>query len=139
MTPAAALAVWQARLGHLLGLDKLAWNDILPKYEPFKYGSFAVNAGDGSYRITAEIQRLLGESEANGHIGGLPPILAFSSVIDATVSAPSPGIWPGAIELRGERGAPPHSVLVAPITSIRSIERNIVPKSFQVSPFRTSR
>jgi len=89
VTPAAALAVWQARLGHLLGLDKLAWNDILPEYEPFKYGSFAVNAGDVSYRITAEIQRLLGESEANGRIGGLPPILAFSSVIDATVSAPA--------------------------------------------------
>ena len=46
VTAAAPLAVWQARLGHLLGLDKLAWNAILPEYDPFKYGSFAVNAGD---------------------------------------------------------------------------------------------
>jgi hypothetical protein len=46
----AALAVWQARLGILLGLDKLAWNDLLPEYDPYKYGSFAVNAGDVAHR-----------------------------------------------------------------------------------------
>ena len=89
VTPAAALAVWQARLGHLLGLDKLAWNEIVPEYEPFKYGSFAVNAGDLSHRITAEIQRQLEQAERDGRIGELPPILAFSSVVDATVLAPA--------------------------------------------------
>jgi hypothetical protein len=36
--PLAALAIWQARLGHLLGLQKLEWNSILPEYEPYKYG-----------------------------------------------------------------------------------------------------
>jgi alpha-beta hydrolase superfamily lysophospholipase len=85
----AALAVWQARLGHLLGLDKLAWNALLPEYDPFKYGSFAVNAGDVSYRMTREIQRGITESTARGVIGDLPPILAFSSVVDATVLAPA--------------------------------------------------
>ena len=89
VAPAAALAAWQARLGHLLGLDKLAWNEILLEYEPFKYGSFAVNAADVSHRITAEIQRLIEEAEADGRIGALPPILAFSSVVDATVRAPA--------------------------------------------------
>ena len=52
----AVLAVWQARLGRLLGLEKLAWNGILPEYDPFKYGSFAVNAGDVVYQLTSEIQ-----------------------------------------------------------------------------------
>ncbi len=89
VTPAAAFAVWQARLGHLLGMDKLAWNDILPEYEPFKYGSFAVNAGDVSYRITSEIQRELQRVEQAGKTGEIPPMLAFSSVIDATVRAPA--------------------------------------------------
>ncbi len=55
----AVLAVWQARLGDLLGLDKLSWNSLLPEYDPFKYGSFAVNAGDQVYRLTTEIQSLL--------------------------------------------------------------------------------
>ena len=89
VTPAAALAIWQARLGRLLGLDKLAWNAILPEYDPFKYGSFAVNAGDVVYRLTIEIQEritALGEATERGRV---PPILAFSSIVDATVSPPS--------------------------------------------------
>jgi len=89
VTAAAAFAVWQARLGLLLGLDKLAWNEILPEYDPFKYGSFAVNAGDLSYRITGQIQRQMGAASAAGKLGLMPPILAFSSVVDATVLAPA--------------------------------------------------
>ena len=89
VTPAAALAVWQARLGHLLGLEKLAWSDILPEYDPFKYGSFAVNAGDVVYRLTKEIQRRLAEMKRQGRLGAFPPVLAFSSIVDATVSTPA--------------------------------------------------
>jgi alpha-beta hydrolase superfamily lysophospholipase len=89
VTPAAAFAVWQARLGHLLGLEKLAWNDILPEYEAFKYGSFAVNAGDVVYRITSEIQKRLTALSKEGKLKAVPPILAFTSVIDATVSTPA--------------------------------------------------
>jgi alpha-beta hydrolase superfamily lysophospholipase len=86
VSPAAALAVWQARLGHLLGLDKLAWSGIQPEYDPFKYGSFAVNAGDVVYRLTNEIQTDLGRLKAAGRLEGFPPLLVFSSVVDATVS-----------------------------------------------------
>ena len=89
VTSVAALAVWQARLGHLLGLDKLAWNAILPEYDPFKYNSFAVNAGDQVYLITSEIQKQLDTLVPTGKLEKLPPILAFSSVVDATVSAPA--------------------------------------------------
>ena len=84
----AAFAVWQGRLGHLLGLEKLAWNGLLPEYDPYKYGSFAVNAGDVAYRITREIQRRITALSANGKLQGVPPILAFSSIVDATVEAP---------------------------------------------------
>jgi alpha-beta hydrolase superfamily lysophospholipase len=84
----AALAVWQARLGHLLGLEKLAWNGLLPEYDPYKYGSFAVNAGDVAYRLTNEIQKRITALSANGKLKGIPPILAFSSIVDATVTAP---------------------------------------------------
>ena len=41
VTGVAALAKWQARLGYLLGLDKLNWNSISPEFDPYKYGSFA--------------------------------------------------------------------------------------------------
>ena len=76
----AVLAVWQARLGQLLGLEKLAWNDILPEYDPFKYGSFAVNAGNVVYQLTKEIQQRLAMLGKQGKLQGVPPILAFSSV-----------------------------------------------------------
>jgi alpha-beta hydrolase superfamily lysophospholipase len=83
----AALAVWQGRLGHLLGLEKLAWNGLLPEYDPYKYGSFAVNAGDLAYRITAHIQEQLDGLQGSGKLAQLPPILAFQSSVDATVTA----------------------------------------------------
>jgi alpha-beta hydrolase superfamily lysophospholipase len=84
----AVLAVWQARLGDLLGLDKLAWNALLPEYDPFKYASFAVNAGDQVYRLTVEIQSLI-DAHSSEALGRFPPILAFQSVVDATVSTPA--------------------------------------------------
>jgi alpha-beta hydrolase superfamily lysophospholipase len=89
VTSVAALAVWQARIGHLLGLKKLAWNAILPEYDPYKYGSFAVNAGDTVYRLTSEIQEGLDQLDTSGRLEAFPPLLAFSSVVDATVAAPA--------------------------------------------------
>ena len=83
----AAFAVWQGRLGHFLGLDKLAWNGLLPEFDPFKYGSFAVNAGDLAHRITGHLQARLGELATSGKLADLPPILAFQSGVDATVTA----------------------------------------------------
>jgi len=89
VTGAAALAVWQARIGHLLGLDKLAWNSIGPEYDPFKYNSFAVNAGDQVYRLTLEIQSRFDKLKKTGHLKKFPPVIAFQSVVDATVSTPA--------------------------------------------------
>jgi pimeloyl-ACP methyl ester carboxylesterase len=87
VTPLAAYAVWQARIGNLIGLDKLAWNSILPEYDPFKYQSFAINAGDQVYRLITEIQRMLKAAGSAGHLDRFPPVLAFQSVADGTVSA----------------------------------------------------
>jgi alpha-beta hydrolase superfamily lysophospholipase len=86
VTPIAALARWQARVGRLLSLGKLAWNSILPEYDPFKYGSFAVNAGDQTYRLTGEIQSHLKTLGAAGKLKAFPPVLTFQSLVDATVS-----------------------------------------------------
>ncbi|RDE49292.1 MAG: alpha/beta fold hydrolase [Candidatus Accumulibacter meliphilus] len=89
VSAAAAFAVWQGRIGHFLGLEKLAWTSILPEYDPYKYGSFAVNAGDVVYRLTQQIQSRLDVLGGRGKLAGFPPLLAFSSVVDATVSAPA--------------------------------------------------
>ena len=89
VTKLAALAVWQERLGHLLGLEKLAWNSILPEYDAFKYGSFALNAGKQAHLLTNEIQRQISRLDSSDVLQRMPPILAFQSVVDATVSAPA--------------------------------------------------
>jgi alpha-beta hydrolase superfamily lysophospholipase len=82
----AAFAVWQARLGYLLRLPKLEWNSIGLEYDPFKYGSFAVNAGDTVYRLTVEIDSKLARLESGDLLKTMPPILVFQSIVDATVS-----------------------------------------------------
>lgn len=89
VTPMAALAVWQSRLGHWLGLEKLEWNSILPEYDPYKYNSFAVNAGHQVYRLTTEIGRHLDRFKGRPELETLPAILAFQSAVDATVSTPA--------------------------------------------------
>jgi len=86
VTAAAAFAVWQARLGHLLGLNKLEWNTLLPEFDPYKYGSFAVNAGDLAYRLTSAIQDKFDALDAE-QLKKFPPVLAFQSAVDATVEA----------------------------------------------------
>lgn len=89
VTSAAAFAIWQSRVGHLFGLDKLAWTNILPEYDPYKYGSFSVNAGDQVYRLTIEVQRELDAiCRDRSLLSEIPPILSFASIVDATIEVP---------------------------------------------------
>lgn len=83
----AMFAKTQERLGHLLGLANLAWTDVLPEYDPWKYNSFATNAARQAYLITAEIQESIDSLADDGRLDGMPPILAFQSSVDATVTA----------------------------------------------------
>ncbi|MEH6636039.1 MAG: alpha/beta fold hydrolase [Halioglobus sp.] len=82
----AALAVWQSRLSVVPGLEKLAWNSIVPEYDPYKYNSFAVNAGDQMYRLTREIGSKLTALNASGDTERFPRTLGMMSLVDATVS-----------------------------------------------------
>lgn len=86
VSAAAALAVWQSRLAAVPGLEKLAWNSIGPEYDPYKYTSFAVNAGDLMYRLTLEIDKKFNQLDAIGNTGDFPRTLVMLSLVDATVS-----------------------------------------------------
>ena len=55
--PIAALARVQRLLAVLPGLHKLAWTEILPEYDPYKYNSFPVYAGEQIYGLTAQLRR----------------------------------------------------------------------------------
>lgn len=87
ITRVAAYAGWQARVGDFLGLDKLAWSSVLPEFDPFKYNSFAVNAGEQAWRMTEKVRTGLDRLAKSGRLGEVAPILAFQSAVDATVIA----------------------------------------------------
>jgi len=89
VTPAAAFAIWQVRVARVLGLEKLKWNSVTAEYDPFKYGSFAVHAGIQTRRLTVEITERFDALRGSEALRGFPPVLAFQSAADATVSAPA--------------------------------------------------
>lgn len=89
VTPIAALAVWQARIGEAFGISKLAWQTVTPEFDPYKYNSFAVRAGDQVYRLTEEVNQQLETIRKGQTIDGFPPTLVFQSVADATVQPSS--------------------------------------------------
>ena len=90
VSPAASFAIWQSRVGHLLGLPKLEWNSLSPEYDPFKYGSFAVNAGDQVYRVCNEVQKQFDAYEQGTKPKkAFPPVLSFASIVDSTITIPA--------------------------------------------------
>ncbi len=86
VTPAAALAKWKGRLARLPGLEQLGWTEIRPEFDPYKYNSFAINAGAQIFRLTRRVARAVETRGANGPIESFPPTLVFLSTVDATVS-----------------------------------------------------
>ena len=57
-----------------------------PEYNPFKYNSFPANAGNQSHRVSSFVRAEIADAARSGLIDRLPPILAFQSIVDATVS-----------------------------------------------------
>lgn len=65
---------------------KAAWLNIAPEYNPYKYNSFPVNAARQSWLLTKALQEQIGRDAQNHTLDRLPPVLAFQSVMDSTVS-----------------------------------------------------
>jgi alpha-beta hydrolase superfamily lysophospholipase len=86
ITPAAVLAEWQVRAAALPGLEKFAWTQILPEFDPFKYNSFTSNAGTQVHLLTRAVAQRVETLAAQGPIENFPPTLVFLSTVDATVS-----------------------------------------------------
>jgi esterase/lipase len=86
ITPVAALAKWNLRISYLPWLEKMGWNSVQPEFDPYKYNSFAINAGDQIYRLLRRVRTQMKRLDPKGKgIEGFPPVLAFQSIADATV------------------------------------------------------
>jgi hypothetical protein len=84
--PAAALAKWKRRLSALPGLGGLAWLSVMPEFDPYKYNSFATNAGEQVHDLTRSVVRRIAARALSDANPILPPTLVFKSTVDATVS-----------------------------------------------------
>jgi len=84
--PAAKLAGLMNGLSVIPGLGRFAWLSIEPEFDPFKYNSFATNAGIQVYRLTRDVARRIADRGRSGPRKNFPPTLVFQSAVDATVS-----------------------------------------------------
>jgi hypothetical protein len=84
--PAAALAVWKRRASALPGLGQLAWLTVEPEFDPYKYNSFATQAGEQSHLITRSVARRVAARAQAGTLKDFPPTLVFKSNTDSTVT-----------------------------------------------------
>ena len=84
---AGALAGFKNSLSVLPGLDGLAYLSVMAEFDPYKYNSFATNAGAQVHRLTRDVDRRLQVLAQNPEAAGLlPPILVLKSTVDSTVT-----------------------------------------------------
>jgi alpha-beta hydrolase superfamily lysophospholipase len=85
ITRLAALARAHRVVSFMPWFSRLAWTDIQPESDPFKYNSFPADAGYQTHLLTRSIRRRLAELEAHQLSSRFPPVLTFMSLADATV------------------------------------------------------
>jgi len=84
--PTAAFAGFKNSLSNIPGLGGLAYLQVQPEFDPYKYNSFATNAGDVVHRLTRSVaNRIQTRARTNPEVI-LPPTLVFKSTVDATVT-----------------------------------------------------
>ena len=84
---AAALAGFKNLLSDLPGLDGMAYLNVMEEFDPFKYNSFATNAGSQVHRVTRHVvEKIRSLANARSGMPAFPPILVFKSTVDATVT-----------------------------------------------------
>ncbi len=86
ISPAAGLASWKRRLSLLPGMGNLAWLQIEPEFDSYKYNSFATNAAEQVHRLIRSVGARIQRRSKEGAERILPPTLVLKSAVDATVS-----------------------------------------------------
>ena len=82
-----ALAGFKNSLSVLPGMSGLAYLSVMAEFDPYKYNSFATNAGAQVHSITRSVdQRLQVLARDPLEVDKLPPILVFKSTVDSTVT-----------------------------------------------------
>jgi pimeloyl-ACP methyl ester carboxylesterase len=84
---AAKFAGFKNALSVVPGLGGLAWLGVMEEFDPYKYNSFATNAGAQVHQLTVDVDRRLQALEGNPAVADrFPPVLVFKSAVDSTVT-----------------------------------------------------
>ncbi len=84
---AAKFAGFKNALSVVPGLGGLAWLGVMEEFDPYKYNSFATNAGAQVHQLTIDVDRRLQALEGNPAVADrFPPVLVFKSAVDSTVT-----------------------------------------------------
>jgi len=86
VAPYAMFAAWHRTLSWLTYFEKFQWQAVLPEYDPYKYNSFPKSAGHETYALTQQVQEKLSRFGTPQTERRYPPVLAFVSLVDATVT-----------------------------------------------------
>jgi alpha-beta hydrolase superfamily lysophospholipase len=102
ISPFAVLTNIVAGLSFLPYFEKSKWIDVLPEYDPYKYNSFPVNAGNQIDTLTRVLRKATLAAANAGRLDGMPRVLAFQSLVDSTVTAAE--VVRGLMQLLPQRG-----------------------------------
>ena len=83
---AAAFASVKQSVSNVPGFRGMAWLQIEPEFDPYKYNSFPTNAADVVHRTTRSTDSRIVSLAQAGRGNELPPILVFKSTVDDTVT-----------------------------------------------------
>ncbi len=84
--PSAAMAGFKNWLANIPGFGGMAFLQVQPEFDPYKYNSFATNAGTVVHRVTRSVASRIEERAKTKPKVVLPPILVFKSTVDSTVT-----------------------------------------------------
>jgi alpha-beta hydrolase superfamily lysophospholipase len=87
ISPFAVLTNIVSGLSFLPAFEKSQWIDVLPEYDPYKYNSFPVNAGNQIYALTHVLRKALEEASERKRLDRMPRFTIFQSLVDSTVTA----------------------------------------------------
>ena len=86
VSPFAPLANLQRLISRWGVAPKARWADVGPEIDPYKYASFAKNAGAQIASLISALYADLDRMDRNGSMARMPPVTSFQSIVDATVS-----------------------------------------------------
>jgi alpha-beta hydrolase superfamily lysophospholipase len=121
ISPFAALTNIVSGLSFIPAFEKSRWVDVLPEYDPYKYNSFPVNAGNQIYKLTHVLRDAL-DARTPEQLAAMPRLHVYHSIVDSTVT--SSEVVHGLLARMPSRG---HELIAFDINRLEVIEGLITP------------